>query len=71
MAAVPPKMARVAIPPPAAAVNTVAVAAAKPKKPRSAGQHRERNRDRHRPGYMAAYMRCRRAAASQARDLSV
>jgi hypothetical protein len=33
-----------------------------PKKPRTADRHREPNRDRHRPGYMADYMRRRRAA---------
>jgi hypothetical protein len=70
--AVPPRNIS-PIPPPAAAVNTAT------KKPQSTVRHlnpgrdryRERNRDRHRPGYMAAYMRRRRAAASQAGDLSV
>jgi hypothetical protein len=39
----------------------------KPKKPRSADRHRAPNRDRHRPGYMADYMRRRRAAKRKGR----
>jgi hypothetical protein len=37
------------------------------KKPRSADRHLEPNRDRHRPGYMRAYMRQRRAAEREGR----
>jgi hypothetical protein len=36
------------------------------KKPRSADRHREPNRDRHSPGYMAEYMRRRRGRAGGA-----
>jgi hypothetical protein len=38
-----------------------------PKRPRTADRHLEPNRDRHRPGYMAEYMRRRRAAEREGR----
>jgi hypothetical protein len=37
------------------------------RKPRTADRHLEPNRDRHRPGYMAEYMRRRRAAERKGR----